>query len=212
MPRHRTDFAGARQEEPAPGLDATAEAVTFSVMKPIPLAALLLFAATTAKAACPPPPDIADRETVLFAELQEAKNELASEDSSRALWELWTDAPDAAAQELLDQGMAARASFDFLRATEAFDRLVDYCPDYAEGYNQRAFVSFLREDFPSALVDLDLALDRSPRHVGALSGKALTLMGLGRLEEAQEVLRAALALNPWIPERRLLQEDPGEDI
>ncbi len=181
-------------------------------MKPVFLALPLLVLAQTSFAACPPPPDIAAREAALFETVQAAKNELQAEGATRGLWELWTDAPDAAAQELLDQGMAARASYDFLRATETFDRLVDYCPDYAEGYNQRAFVHFLREDFGAALVDLDLALERSPNHVGALSGKALTLMGLGRQEEAQDVLRAALELNPWIPERGLLQEEPGQEL
>ena len=181
-------------------------------MKTLTAAASLLHSVSLASAECPAPPDIAERQAALFAELQEAENELASRDSTLALWALWTMAPDAAAQELLDQGMEARGVYDFLRATERFDRLVEYCPDYAEGYNQRAFVNFLREDFDAALVDLDLALERSPQHVGALSGKALTLMGLGRSDEAQEVLRAALALNPWIPERGLLQETPCEDI
>ena len=40
------------------------------------------------------------------------------------------------------------------QATDALDRLVEYCPNYAEGYNQRAFVSFLRQDFEAALVEL----------------------------------------------------------
>ncbi|MEP5198489.1 MAG: tetratricopeptide repeat protein, partial [Paracoccaceae bacterium] len=130
----------------------------------------------------------------------------------QALWKLWATAPDAAAQALLDRGMSARGSYDFLGAIEAFDRLVEYCPDYAEGYNQRAFVNFLREDFEPALTDLDLALARNPNHVAALSGKALTLMGLGRGDEAQEVLREAIKLNPWIPERGLLTEPLGEEL
>ena len=67
--------------------------------------------------------------------------------------------------------MTARASYDFLNAIDAFDRLTEYCPDYAEGYNQRAFVNFMREDFPAALVDLDLALERRPTHVAALCGQ-----------------------------------------
>ncbi len=181
-------------------------------MKPVICALPFALVASLAVASCPPPPAIGAAEDALFAEVQAAENELQAESGSRGLWELWTRAPDSTAQELLDQGMAARASYDFLRAMEKFDRLVDYCPDYAEGYNQRAFVSFLREDFPAALADLDLALERSPRHVGALSGKALTLMGLGRDDEAQVVLREALELNPWIPERGLLRDDPGEDI
>ncbi len=178
-------------------------------MRPVLTALPLVFTATFALADCPAPPDIADRETAFFTELEAAENEMQGQDINRKLWALWTEAPDAAAQELLDQGMAARRVFDFVRAIERFDRLVDYCPDYAEGYNQRAFVNFLREDFEAALVDLDEALARSPRHVGALSGKALTLMGLGRNAEAQTVLRAALELNPWIPERGLLQ---GEEL
>jgi tetratricopeptide (TPR) repeat protein len=104
---------------------------------------------------------------------------------------------------LLDRGMERRASYDFLAAYEALDRLVAYCPDYAEGYNQRAFVSFLRQDFAAALADLDRALALSPDHVAALSGRALTLLGLGRTEEARLALSRALALNPWLPERGL---------
>ena len=174
-------------------------------MKCVSIAVPLFLAATLAAAECPSTPDILAQEDALFAELREAENEMQGQDINRSLWELWTKAPDSAAQALLDQGMSARRSYDFLRAIDRFDRLVEYCPDYAEGYNQRAFVNFLREDFAAALIDLDLALERSPRHVGALSGKALTLMGLGQNDEAQKVLREALALNPWIPERGLLQ-------
>ncbi|KKL65864.1 hypothetical protein LCGC14_2150700, partial [marine sediment metagenome] len=119
---------------------------------------------------------------------------------------IWADAPDARAQELLDEGLARRGAFDLDGARVAFDALIAYCPSYAEGYNQRAFIAFMREDYAAALVDLDRALARLPLHVAALSGKALTLMGLGRDGEAQEVLRAALTLNPWLPERGLLRD------
>ncbi|MEO9826711.1 MAG: tetratricopeptide repeat protein [Paracoccaceae bacterium] len=168
--------------------------------------------ATPLWAACPAAPDITQQEATLFSQAQVAKNELAAQPIRQALWKLWATAPDAAAQALLDRGMSARGSYDFLGAIEAFDRLVEYCPDYAEGYNQRAFVNFLREDFEPALTDLDLALARNPNHVAALSGKALTLMGLGRGDEAQEVLREAIKLNPWIPERGLLTEPLGEEL
>ncbi|NNE89597.1 MAG: tetratricopeptide repeat protein [Silicimonas sp.] len=173
---------------------------------------LLPFLATAALADCPASPDIAAQETALLDQARAAENELAAQPIRQALWRLWATAPDEAAQALLDRGMAARSSYDFLGAIRAFDRLVEYCPEYAEGYNQRAFVNFLREDFDAALPDLDRALERSPRHVAALSGKALTLMGLGRADEAQEVLREAVKLNPWIPERGLLTVPLGEEL
>jgi tetratricopeptide (TPR) repeat protein len=128
------------------------------------------------------------------------------------MWALWTQAPDEAAQELLDSGMRKRGVYDFLGAIEDFDRLVRYCPNYAEGYNQRAFVRFLRQEYDLALKDLDKTLQLSPTHVGALSGKALTLMGLGQVEAGQAVLRDALKLNPWLPERHLLLQPKGEEL
>ena len=58
----------------------------------------------------------------------------------------------------------------------------------------------------------DRALEFRPRHLGALSGKALTLMGLGRHDEAQLLLREAVKINPWLAERRLLTEPAGQDL
>ena len=165
----------------------------------------LLLTGTAAHADCPAPPDISAAQNALLAEARSLPNGRQAREISNRLWELWAKAPDEVAQDLLDQGMAARASFNFVAATEALDRLVNYCPDYAEGYNQRAFVNFLREDYEAALVDLNLALERQPKHVAAMSGKALTLIGLGRDQEAQDVLREAVKLNPWIPEAGLLR-------
>lgn len=161
---------------------------------------------------CPAAPDHTAALSRLLQEVRDAPNEMLGRQISNRMWEFWTDAPDAPSQELLDEGMQSRSSFDFLRATEAFDRLVGYCPDYAEGYNQRAFVNFLREDYAAALPDLERALELNPRHVAALSGKALTLIGLGRNDEAQEILRSAVALNPWLAERHLLTQPLGEEL
>lgn len=169
-------------------------------------------AATAVAAECPPPPDISAQQDSILEDVRGAETEMEARKLTNQLWELWATAPDEPAQELLDRGMQARASYDFIGALDAFDRLTEYCPEYAEGYNQRAFVNFLRQDFPAALVDLDRALDLSPGHVAAMSGKALTLMGLGRHEEAQVILREALRLNPWLPERSLLTTPPGEDL
>lgn len=154
---------------------------------------------------CPPAPDIAEAERNLLAAAQAAPSEGAARGISAKLWALWTQAPDEPAQALLDTGMAARRRWDFVAALTALDALVEYCPHYAEGYNQRAFVYFLSGDYERALSDLEVAIMYAPRHVAAISGKALTLMGLDRMDEAQEVLRHALSLNPWIPERAYLR-------
>ena len=178
----------------------------------IRIIALCLLAQTAAAQTCPPAPDHADRMAAILYELRVAPTETHARVLTEDLWRLWTDAPDARAQELLDQGMQQRSSYDFLGARDTFDTLVEYCPDYAEGYNQRAFASFLRQDYAAALYDLDRALEINPNHIAALSGKGLTLLGMGRTDDAQDALRAAVALNPWLRERGLLAPEPGTDL
>ncbi|MEK0163144.1 tetratricopeptide repeat protein [Phaeobacter sp. A36a-5a] len=155
-------------------------------------------------ASCPAAPDHQGAVDLLIGRVQAAPDEASAQQISNQFWQYWADAPNAQAQALLDRGMTRRSAFDFLGALEAFDRLVAYCPDYAEGYNQRAFVHYLRRDFGAALTDLDRAIALSPRHVAALSGRALSLYGLSRLTEARQALEQALALNPWLPERHLV--------
>ena len=183
-------------------------------MKPIILAAGLALVAPVARAECAALPDIAEPSARLILELREAENEMAAREFNAGLWELWLTAPDAEAQALLDEGIARLRVADHEGAEAAFSELIAYCPDYAEGYNQRAFVNFLRQDYEAALPDLERALALSPRHVGALTGQALTLIALQRPGEAAVVLRRALDLNPWLGERHLLPglEALEEDI
>lgn len=173
---------------------------------------LCVIAAPAAAQSCPPAADYSADYAQIEAELKQAGDPATAQMLNGQLWDLWLDAPDAIAQEMLDDGMSRRASFDFLGARRVLSRLVEYCPDYAEGYNQRAFASFLARDFEAALADLDATLAILPNHIGALSGKGLTLLEMGRQAEAQAALRAAVDLNPWLNERALLTEPAGTDL
>ena len=163
-------------------------------------------------AACPDLPDRSPELEALFDAARAAPTEQAGRELSDRMWAIWTDPPDEAAGALLARGMAARRVFDSVGAIDAFDRLVDYCPDWAEGYNQRAFVYFLSAEFEKARIDLAATLEINPSHVGALSGMALTLAALGDEVGAQDWLKKALALNPWIPERHMLKPPAGEEL
>jgi len=171
-----------------------------------------LVLAGAAAQACPDPPDHSEALGTLLADVQAAESEHQARLISNRMWAFWADAPDEAAQAVLDSGMRKRAAFDLLGAREDFDRLIAYCPEYAEGYNQRAFVNFIRQDYAAALEDLDVALRLSSQHVAAMTGKALALIGLGRVEEGQAVLKQAIGLNPWLPERHLLLPPQGEEL
>lgn len=177
----------------------------------------LMAAPTFAQAACPDPADVRREMLNLFAKAQAAKTFTDGRRVSNEMWQVWLRAPDELAQTALDAGMARRDSFDFVGAIREYDRLTEYCPTYAEGFNQRAYIHFLREDYEKALVDLDIALGLQPLHVAAQSGRALTLMKLGRIAEARAQMLIAVENNPWLSEAALLEDGaplglPGEEL
>jgi len=168
-------------------------------------------------AECPEPADVSAEMTRLFEKARAAPDRQTGRRISDQMWKVWLVAPDAAAQEALDRGMRRRDSYDFAGALEDFTRLAEYCPSYAEGFNQRAFIHYLTNDYEGALVDLGIALSLQPKHVAAQSGRGLTLMQLGRVAEAREQMLEAVANNPWLSEAALLEKGAplglvGEDL
>ncbi len=158
------------------------------------------------RADCPAPDDTRNELLNLFAKAQAAKTFMDGRRVSTEMWKVWLRAPDEAAQEALDAGMGRRDVADFAGAIREYDRLIEYCPTYAEGFNQRAYIHFLTGNHEKALVDLDIALGLQPYHVAAQSGRALTLMNLGRLEEARAQMLIAVENNPWLSEAALLAD------
>ncbi|MFK7837076.1 MAG: hypothetical protein AB8B60_12720 [Sulfitobacter sp.] len=168
--------------------------------------AVLAASAFAASAECPPAKEVRTELLTLIARAQSAENFSDGRRVSNQMWEVWLRAPDEVAQAALDAGMRRRDVADYAGARQELDRLVAYCPMYAEGFNQRAFVNFLSGEFETALVDLDIALSLQPLHIAAQSGRALTLMNLGRIDEARAQLLIAVDHNPWLSEAALLAE------
>jgi len=161
---------------------------------------------------CPALPDRSAERAELMTAVRDAPNYTANREAVDRLWKHWRKAPDEKAQALLDLGIRRRDEFSFKAAEAALNELVAYCPEYSEGWNQRAFVYFLTKDYGRALQDLEKALEITPDHIAAMAGMVLTLTKLGRNRVAQKILREALALNPYLPEKSLLVEPKGKDI
>ncbi|MEX0406263.1 tetratricopeptide repeat protein [Aquibium sp. LZ166] len=165
----------------------------------------LLLAAAPLQAADP------DERERLFEELLNAPTETAARTAEDAIWRMWmAQGPTAQVRRDVAEAMRARESYDFDQALRILDGVVAAAPDYAEGWNQRAFVHFLKENLDDALSDIDRALELEPKHFAALAGKALVLMRQGRMELSQQALREAIAIDPWLRERHMLIPMPGE--
>ncbi|MEO0913668.1 MAG: hypothetical protein AAFY59_11880 [Pseudomonadota bacterium] len=174
----------------------------------------LVFAALIAlplagHAACPPLPDAGDATATHLTDLLTAPDQPTADAIAARLWEIWLKAPDAEAQDLLDRAISRRQIFDLALSEALLDRLIGYCPNYPEAYNQRAFTRFLAENYEGALADIDVVLETTPYHFGALSGQAMTYMRQGRPERAQAALRRAVKVHPYLRERSLIRPGPA---
>lgn len=173
------------------------------------IAALLLAPATPFAGECPITDQAAlDRRLApLIEHLTAAPSEREGDLRADDIWIIWRTAPDSRAQELLDRGVRRIRVSDYAEAERLLGELIAYCPDYAEGWNQRAFARFLSGDFDGALQDLDKTLELQPRHFAAMAGRGLTLLKQGRTLLGHRAIRDAVAIHPWMRERHLLPPD-----
>ncbi len=144
----------------------------------------------------------------LFSQLAAAQSEMEGREVEARLWELWfNESPTTEVRALLDAGRERIQAYDFEAAEHYLDQVVEAAPDYAEGYNQRAFARFLRENFSESLTDLEKALELEPNHFGVLAGMYQILRIQNRTSTAMGVLRQAVIIHPWIQERGALPKD-----
>lgn len=134
----------------------------------------------------------------LFGALANAPNGHLAAGVEQQIWSLWFESPEAGAADLLQQARRAAQTGGIEAASELFDRLVSTYPAYAEGWNQRAIVRYLRGDVAGSLDDIEHTLELEPRHFGALSGRGQCYMQLERYREALLAFEEALSINPWI--------------
>jgi len=80
----------------------------------------------------PPSPDIQADLNRLHAQMEQAPTAEVAVGLTGALWELWLQAPDDTAQELLGQGMQFRETGNYDAAEWVLTELITYCPNYAE--------------------------------------------------------------------------------
>ena len=163
-------------------------------------------------------------EAELFEQLAAARSESEGRATEGKIWQYWFSlSPTADVRTLLDNGRERREAYDYETAENLFDSVVEAAPDYFEGYNQRAFVRFLRENYDGALADLETTLALKPDHFGALSGMYHTLRVQNRHELAMQMLVRAVTVHPWIQERGALPKslwpesfrvlhEPGQEI
>jgi tetratricopeptide (TPR) repeat protein len=135
----------------------------------------------------------------LFDRLHKTQSEEEAAAITRAIWALWSTSDDSNVNELMQQGLIAMQRQDLDAALDRFDQMVKYAPEFAEGWNKRATVYFMRGEFEESVKDIEQTLKLEPRHFGALSGLGMIYEELDRNDQALKAFEAALEANPFLP-------------
>lgn len=135
---------------------------------------------------------------------QEALEALKGEDVELAataealLWSTWCRSGDPQTDQVFRAGVEAMQQRKLEESEELFSRVIELKPEFAEGWNKRATVRFLRENFTGSVADCQQTRARNPNHFGAASGQGLCHMSLGEFREAAMCFRRALDIHPHL--------------
>ncbi len=132
----------------------------------------------------------------LFAELKGATSSLEARVIEAKVWRIWTENGDPRIDALMDRGMNAMSIDDTDTALAAFNEVVKRDDSFAEGFNKRATVEFMRHDFAASVADIERTLALEPRHFGALAGLGQVYLAMNKKAAALKAFEAALAIDP----------------
>jgi tetratricopeptide (TPR) repeat protein len=153
----------------------------------------------------------------LFGALKAAPDEASAKHVEARIWALWLQTPSDTAALLMMRAKAAMDAQQMDVALKLLDAVVKLRPDYVEGWNRRATLYYLKNDYTHSLEDIEQVLVREPRHFGALAGLGMIMQDIGDEKRALDAFRKALAVNPHldkVPElvKSLSEKVEGRDI
>jgi tetratricopeptide (TPR) repeat protein len=153
----------------------------------------------------------------LFGALKAAPDEASAKHVEARIWAVWMQTPSDTAALLMTRAKAAMDAHQIDVALKLLDAVVKLRPDYIEGWNRRATLFYLKNDYTRSLEDIEQVLVREPRHFGALAGLGMIMQDLGDEKRALDAFRKALAVNPHldkVPElvKTLSEKVEGRDI
>jgi len=133
----------------------------------------------------------------LLTHLAKAQDATQAESIADAIQNLWLQSGSDTIGVLMGRSAKAISDQKNELALKLLDAVVELAPDYAEGWNRRAYVFFLDNDYENAVGDLRRALALEPNHFKALEGLARILRETGQKKAALKAYRELLKINPY---------------
>ncbi len=116
--------------------------------------------------------------------------------AQNAMWAIWLRSGKDEIDALMAEGIRLMELQEYPEAVEIFSQMIAKAPQFAEGYNKRATVYYLMQEFEQSIADIRKTLELNPSHFGALSGMGLCYLGLDEPRNALEWFERATTINP----------------
>jgi tetratricopeptide (TPR) repeat protein len=134
----------------------------------------------------------------LFGALKAAPDPTSAKHVEGRIWALWTQTSSDTTMLLMTRAKTAIEKKQPEVALKLLDKVVKLRPDYVEGWNRRATIYYLQNEYGKSLADIREVLSREPRHFGALAGLGMIMQELGDDKRALDAFRKALEINPHL--------------
>ena len=132
----------------------------------------------------------------LFDKLFLSTNNMEASKLLFNIWDIWSIADNQETQIIFDEANQFMDVGELDNAIELFTKVVKRSPEFAEGWNKRATVYFLKGELNKSISDIEKTLNLEPRHFGALDGLAEIYLMQDDLVGAAEIYRRILEIIP----------------
>jgi tetratricopeptide (TPR) repeat protein len=168
--------------------------------------ALLVLALLPAHAEAPPLPPASPAELekravrldALFTRLASTDDADEGDTIVEEIWRVWLQSGRPEIDALMQKILALLQAGEPRAAMPLLDAIVERAPDWAEGWNKRATVLYVLDEYDRSLADIDKVLALEPRHFGALAGRGLIHIAKENYRAALDDYRRARAVNPFL--------------
>jgi tetratricopeptide (TPR) repeat protein len=135
----------------------------------------------------------------LYAYLATAGNAEEAQPIAVTIERLWLLNDSDTIAYLMERAGRALTEKNTDLALRFLDQVVDLAPDYAEGWNRRAYAHFISGDVERALGDLRRCLALEPAHFRALEAVASIFRERGQDAAALKVMKKLSEVHPNMP-------------
>jgi tetratricopeptide (TPR) repeat protein len=132
----------------------------------------------------------------LFDKLFLSTNNMEASKLLFNIWDIWSIADNQETQIIFDEANQFMDVGELDNAIALFTKVVKQSPEFAEGWNKRATVYFLKGELNKSISDIEKTLNLEPRHFGALDGLAEIYLMQDDLVGAAVIYRRILEIIP----------------